>query len=91
MKLVKYTLTEFGSIPNCIVDGGYFPTPSGNVSPQDLTMLGIAIDECTNEKITSKTALKSYLNSISEGWLEADGTPFDSTKQSDFLWAKLST
>lgn len=29
MKLIRYTLNKDGTIPDFVIDGGYFPKPNG--------------------------------------------------------------
>ena len=33
-KIIKYNLTEAGTIPTYIDDGGYYPKANGGTSPQ---------------------------------------------------------
>lgn len=53
MKIISYTLTPEGRVPDYVLDGGYFSIPNENDSPQDWTLLGIATDEAPEPEITS--------------------------------------
>jgi len=43
-KIIKYTLTNSGTIPGYIADGGYYPKANSNASPQDYDMIGATVD-----------------------------------------------
>ena len=43
-KIIKYTLTEGGTIPTYIADGGYYPEANGGSSPQDWDLIGATVD-----------------------------------------------
>ncbi len=60
-KIVKYTLTPEGTVPDYILDGGYFACKNNNTSPQDYTIVGIATDVATEESFVNKAALLTYL------------------------------
>lgn len=62
MKIIKYTLTPEGTVPSYIIDGGYFPVLNNNVFPQNLDLIGIAIDDAPQIGFVNKTALLTYLN-----------------------------
>lgn len=75
MKIAKYVLNDDGTVPEYVVDGGYFAVANDNVSPQDVTLVGVVDDDAP---ISAITDLHSYLISIgAESWVNLDGTPFD--------------
>ena len=61
MKLIKYTLTLEGTVPNYVVDGGYFPVENNNPIPQNYTIVGAATDAATEESFADEAALLIYL------------------------------
>jgi hypothetical protein len=61
MKLIKYTLTPEGTVPNYVVDGGYFPVKNNNPTPQNYTIVGAATDVATEESFADEAALLVYL------------------------------
>jgi hypothetical protein len=60
MKLVIYTLTPEGTIPDYIIDGGYFGWKNNNTSPQDLDLIGVATDDAPQDGFANETALVAY-------------------------------
>ena len=90
MKLIKYTLTAQGTIPEYVVEGGYLAVPNGGASPQDLDLIGIANNNAPQAGFANKAALIAYI--------ESKGIEFKNpiTEESitvstfvDTLWAKL--
>lgn len=63
MKLIKYTLTAQGTIPEYVTDGGYLAVANGGVSPQDLDLIGVANDDAPQAGFVNKAALISYIES----------------------------
>jgi hypothetical protein len=63
MKLIIYNLNADGTIPEYVVDGGYLTTSNGNSSPQDLDLVGIAIDVAPQSGFTNEAALLTYVES----------------------------
>ena len=61
MKLIKYTLTSQGTVPDYVVDGGYFPVKNNNPSPRDLDLVGIANDSANETSFANEAALLAYL------------------------------
>lgn len=61
MKLIKYTLTPEGTIPEYVVDGGYFAVKNNGVWPQDLDLIGIANDSATEYTFADNAALLAYV------------------------------
>lgn len=72
MKVVIYTLTPEGEIPEYIVDGGYFAKPNDKNAPQHLDFVGVATDEATESELTSLAELTAY----AEAFMEASVTDF---------------
>jgi hypothetical protein len=62
MKLIKYTLTPEGTIPEYVTDGGYLAFENNNAWPQNLDLVGVANDDAPQEGFASKEALLAYLN-----------------------------
>lgn len=60
MKVIIYTLTESGEIPSHIVDGGYFPKPNDNASPQDYDLVGLAETSTDEPVLASKAEVLAY-------------------------------
>ena len=94
-KIIKYNLTEAGTIPTYIDDGGYYPKANDNASPQDHDMIGATIDGATTTglgELANKAAVKSYLDSYTGDWTERDGdgneTAFDQDAAATHIWAK---
>ena len=87
-KIVKYTLTNQGTIPTWIEDGGYFPDPSE-------VMIGATVDgsdETGLGELASEADVKTYLDTYTSSWTEPDGegneTPFDQTAAATYIWSK---
>ena len=40
MKIIRYTLLANGKVPEAMFDGGYFPKPNREQSPQDYDLIG---------------------------------------------------
>ena len=97
-KIIKYNLTEAGTIPTYIDDGGYFPKVNSNASPQDWDMIGATVegsDETALGELTSEAAIKSYLDSYTGDWKQPGSdnpilrtTPFDQAAAAAHLWSK---
>lgn len=63
MKVIIYTLNADGTIPNQILNGGYFPKANQNESPQDFDLVGIVSDETSGDGLTLD-ALTEYVESF---------------------------
>ena len=94
-KIIKYNLTESGTIPTYIEDGGYFPKANSNASPQDWDMIGATVDGSSETglgELANKAAIKTYLDTYTSDWKEedADGnkTDFDQDAAATGIWAK---
>ena len=89
-KIITYTLEADGTVPGYVIDGGYFPTPSGDPSPQDLTLMGAAEDTAPGDGFADAAAIQTYLVSIGgESWTNPDGSPVDLAARAAAMWAKV--
>ena len=82
MKLIKYTLTPEGTIPEYVVDGGYLAVSKGGATPQD--------DDAPQVGFANKAALTTYVES--KGFEFKDPITEEIIPISnivDNLWAKL--
>ena len=91
-KIVKYKLTDAGTIPTWIDDGGYFPDTSE-------VMIGATVDgssEVGLGELASEADVKTYLDSYTSSWTDIDhssddpdGTvPFDQAQAATYIWSK---
>jgi hypothetical protein len=60
MKLIKYTLNTDGTIPEYVIDGGYFAVANGGVSPKDWDIVGVANDDSLQTGFADEAALLAY-------------------------------
>jgi hypothetical protein len=88
-KIVKYKLTDAGTIPTWIEDGGYYPDPSE-------VMIGATVDgssEVGLGELASEADVKTYLDSYTSTWVQQNGAsdeevPFDQTAAAANIWSK---
>ena len=91
-KIVKYTLTNQGTIPTWIEDGGYYPDPSE-------VMIGATVDGSSETglgELASEADVKTYLYTYTSSWTEPDESsddpsatvPFDQTSAATYIWSK---
>ena len=89
-KIVKYKLTDAGTIPTWIDDGGYYPDPSEG-------MIGATVDgssEVGLGALASEADVKTYLDSYTSSWTEEDPNdpsatvPFDQAAAATNIWSK---
>ena len=91
-KIVKYKLTDAGTIPTWIDDGGYYPDPSE-------VMIGATVDgsdETGLGELASEADVETYLDSYTSTWTEEDPNdptgnatiPFDQTAAAANIWSK---
>ena len=88
-KIVKYKLTDAGTIPTWIDDGGYFPDESE-------VMIGATVDgssEVGLGELASEADVKTYLDSYTSTWVQQNGpsdeeVPFDQTAAAANIWSK---
>ena len=91
-KIVKYTLTNQGTIPTWIEDGGYYPD-------SEEVMIGATVDG-SNEtglgELASEADVKTYLDTYTSSWTQDDPSsddptatvPFDQTAAATYIWSK---
>ena len=91
-KIVKYKLTDAGTIPTWIDDGGYYPN-------SEEVMIGATVDG-TNEvglgELASEADVKTYLDSYTSTWTDSDPSsddpdatvPFDQAAAAANIWSK---
>ena len=91
-KIVKYTLTNQGTIPTWIEDGGYYPDPSE-------VMIGATVDgsdETGLGELASEADVKTYLDTYTSSWTQDANdpndpnatVPFDQTQAAAGIWSK---
>ena len=91
-KIVKYTLTNQGTIPTWIEDGGYYPDTSE-------VMIGATVDgsdETGLGELASEADVKTYLDTYTSSWTQPDDSsddpnatvPFDQTQAATYIWSK---
>ena len=91
-KIVKYKLTDAGTIPTWIDDGGYYPDT-------EEVMIGATVDG-TNEvglgELASEADVKTYLDTYTSTWTDDDPSsddpdatvPFDQAAAATNIWSK---
>ena len=90
MKLIKYTLTEEGTIPTYIVDGGYLAIANDKPWPQNYDLVGVATDDASEVGFQNKEELSTYLESNSVILPDPVTGDVPSTESVvDWLWGKL--
>jgi hypothetical protein len=90
MKIVVYTLTNEGIIPDYVIDGGYLAWDNGGVSPQNLDLVGLATDEAPQEGFVDQNALTNYVEQ--KGFIFKDLLTLETISSEVIvseLWAKL--
>lgn len=91
MKVVVYTLNEDGTVPEYVIDGGYFPHSNENFSPQDWDLVGVAQDNAPGTVFSNQQSLKDYLISIgSDSWSDQYNNPINIDDAVSNFWTKLS-
>ena len=91
-KIVKYTLTNQGTIPTWIEDGGYYPN-------SEEVMIGATVDgssEVGLGELASEADVKTYLDTYTSSWTQDDPSsndptatvPFDQTQAATNIWSK---
>ena len=91
-KIVKYTLTNQGTIPTWIEDGGYYPN-------SEEVMIGATVDgsdETGLGELASEADVKTYLDTYTSSWTQQDPdsndpaatVPFDQTRAATHIWSK---
>ena len=89
-KIVKYKLTDAGTIPTWIDDGGYYPD-------SEEVMIGATVDgsdETGLGELASEADVKTYLDTYTSTWTEQDPNnpnvtvPFDQAQAASYIWSK---
>ena len=91
-KIVKYKLTDAGTIPTWIDDGGYYPDT-------EEVMIGATVDgssEVGLGELASEADVKTYLDSYTSSWTDIDHSsddpdatvPFDQAQAATYIWSK---
>ena len=91
-KIVKYKLTDAGTIPTWIDDGGYYPN-------SEEVMIGATTDgssEIGLGELTSEADVEAYLDTYTSTWTEEDPNsndpnatvPFDQAAAAAHIWSK---
>ena len=89
-KIVKYKLTDAGTIPTWIDDGGYYPD-------SEEVMIGATVDgssEVGLGELASEADVKTYLDTYTSSWTEEDTNdpdatvPFNQTAAATHIWSK---
>ena len=90
-KIVKYKLTDAGTIPTWIDDGGYYPDTSE-------VMIGATVDgssEVGLGELASEADVKTYLDSYTSTWVQpaesgnpGETEPFDQAAAATNIWSK---
>ena len=91
-KIVKYKLTDAGTIPTWIEDGGYYPN-------SEEVMIGATVDgsdETGLGELASEADVKTYLDTYTSSWTQPDDSsddpnatvPFDQTQAATYIWSK---
>ena len=89
-KIVKYTLTNQGTIPTWIEDGGYYPDSSE-------VMIGATVDGSSETglgELASEADVKTYLDTYTSSWTQDDPDnpgstiAFNQTAAATHIWSK---
>ena len=89
-KIVKYKLTDAGTIPTWIDDGGYYPDTSEDM----IGATGDGSDEVGLGELASEADVKTYLDTYTSSWTEQDPNdpnatvPFDQATAATNIWSK---
>jgi hypothetical protein len=90
MKLIIYTLNSDGTVPDYVIDGGYWPFENNKISPQDFDLVGVATESAPQEGFANEAALLTYGNTKSFSLLDPiTQEPIPVEILAAELWAKL--
>tara|TARA_R110002051_G_C8484233_1_gene462137 strand:+ start:225 stop:512 length:288 start_codon:yes stop_codon:yes gene_type:complete len=94
MKLIRYTLNEDGTLPDYVIDGGYFPKFNDGPSPQDYDLIGISETNPGLEEYTTKVSFENYVKSFTnESYLMIflnDNTVYYTQDDINSLWDRAN-
>lgn len=68
MKVIIYTLTADGHVPDYVFDGGYFPKTNEKNSPQDYDLIGLAHDSAIETELADRASILSYTSTYVQGY-----------------------
>lgn len=89
MKLIIYTLNPDGTIPDYVIDGGYFAASNKNESPQDFDLVGIATNEANQIGFVDKESLINYVAEKNFASINVlTDKPINMQTIIDYLWSK---
>lgn len=87
MQIATYHLNLDGTVPDFVIDGGYFAASSHGSSPQDWTLVGV-VDDSVQSAFATVDDLTEYLATIGGGeWVNMEGQPVDIAQESARMWA----
>lgn len=87
MQIATYVLNLDGTVPDFVIDGGYFAASSVAASPQDWTLVGV-VDDSVQSAFATVDDLTEYLATISGGeWTDMEGHPVDIAQEAARMWA----
>lgn len=90
MKLIKYTLNTNGTVPDYVIDGGYFAVANGGTSPKDWDLVGVANDDALQTGFANEAALLAYAqekNLVFKDPITEEVIPLETVVSS--IWSKL--
>jgi hypothetical protein len=91
MKLVIYTLNSDGTIPDYIIDGGYFDVPNNGSFPQNVDLVGVATDVAPQTGFFDMNSLLTYVqekNLTFKNSITKETIPLSDIVNT--VWSKLS-
>lgn len=87
MQIATYILNLDGTVPDFVIDGGYFAANRVAQSPQDWTLVGV-VDDSVQSAFATVDDLTEYLATISGGeWVDMEGHPVDIAQEAARMWA----
>jgi hypothetical protein len=90
MKIIKYTLNENGTIPDYIIDGGYFSVQNDLPQPQDFDLVGVASDDAPQQEFLNKNELLEYITNKNLSFKNTiTGEDISLETMCDYVWNKL--
>jgi len=95
MKIIKYTLTNRGHIPEYvngdILSGGQFPRANGNEEPKDWTMIGVGDVDPADLPVNCLGVIESHADLLAymQEYLEDNvEMGFNVEEQAQLMWDK---
>ena len=92
MKIIKYTLTPEGKVPEYVIDGGYLPANNNGISPQDLDLIGVTKNSAPENSFANEAALLTYIQDKNFTFIDSisDQVIPQATVASS-IWSKLGS